>query len=330
MEATHSDNPLKQVAEILTRHGGTCSPEEFHAAVNVTFHEFESEVYDQEHTDMWDSLPREFDLLAADCLKTSPGLPSGLRLLDIGCGTGLATDCLLASALGPLIGTIDLLDSSPSMLKQALKRSQKWGRPVTSFNGLLDVIPAERTYDLIVTCSVLHHVPDLAAFLRQVRAHHNHGGFFLHLQDPNGDYLHDAKLKERTAQASTRPLLPESISRFSPKRILGRLRREISGQQNQDYVSKANAALLKTGIIRTPLSVSEMYAITDIHVDDEGISTRQMRNWLPDYSLVATRSYGFFGQLRSTLKPELQTVEDELSRQNEPNGFHMAAVWHLR
>ncbi len=321
-------NPLQQVAEILTRHGGRCTPEEFHAAVNVTFHEFESAVYDEGHADMWESLPKQFDLLAGDCLEDCPALGSELRLLDIGCGTGLATDCLLHSAMGSRIGKIDLLDSSPSMLKQAMKRSETWGREVTQYNSLIHELPAENQYDVIVTCSVLHHVPDLPKFLSDVRAHQATGGLFLHLQDPNGDYLNDPELKRRMEEASPQPILPESVRRFSPKRIIRRLMREFTGEQEQDCVSKANASLVKSGIITSALTVAELYAITDIHVEDGGgISIERMRAWLPDYKRISGRSYGFFGQLWSTLAPSLQNEEVKLSEMRAPNGFHIGAAW---
>jgi ubiquinone/menaquinone biosynthesis C-methylase UbiE len=114
---------LRIVSEIMLRHGARCTPIEFHAAVNVTFHNFESQAYDQEHADMWGSLPRQFALMIGDCLQQHPDTPKELRVLDIGAGTGLASHCLLGTRIGPRIKTIDTLDSSPAMLKQALRRS---------------------------------------------------------------------------------------------------------------------------------------------------------------------------------------------------------------
>ena len=89
---------LRPILEIMRRHGAQCTAEEFHAAVNVTFHNFESEVYDQEHVDMWESLPQQFDLFADDVLHSVPALPASLLVLDIGCGTRLASHCILQSA----------------------------------------------------------------------------------------------------------------------------------------------------------------------------------------------------------------------------------------
>src|SRR5689334_18584067 len=102
-------DPFAPVVEIMGRHGVRCTAEEFHSAVNITFHKLESEQYDELHHDMWESLPRQVSLLAEDCLRG--GMPESIRMLDIGCGTGLATDSLLKSPLGGRIAEIDLLDT---------------------------------------------------------------------------------------------------------------------------------------------------------------------------------------------------------------------------
>src|SRR5208337_3559431 len=85
---------------IMDRHGVRCSPEDFHQSVNVLFHNFESEIYDREHLDMWESLPRQFELLVGDWLRCNSPAPAEIHLLDIGCGTGLASDCLLKTSIG--------------------------------------------------------------------------------------------------------------------------------------------------------------------------------------------------------------------------------------
>lgn len=312
---------------IMRRCGAQCSDAEFHAAVNVTFHEHESEVYDQEHTDMWSSLPAEFNRLAEDCLRSGE-VPAELCLLDIGCGTGLATDCLLKSPLGSRIRSVDLLDTSPRMLARAIERGRTWRVVPRGFEGLLDSLPSGRTYNLIVTCSVLHHVPDIMDFLGRVSARQPEGGFFLHLQDPNGDALDDLELRQRTSQAAPGKIVPEWAARMSPQRIGARLWRQITGRQGSDYISKTNRALLHQGVIRKPLTVPELFSITDVHVQDgAGISVRQMQLGLPGYQLIGHHSYGFFGMLRSSLPVRLQAEEDRLAVAGAQNGAHIGAAW---
>src|SRR3954447_14591084 len=111
----HSD--FSYLSEMMRKHGVTCTPEEFHAAVNIAFHKYESEHYDEGHRDMWDSLPTQFSLLTGDCLRQI-GLPARMNALDIGCGTGLASDCLLRTELGKRIASINLLDTSAAMLSR--------------------------------------------------------------------------------------------------------------------------------------------------------------------------------------------------------------------
>ncbi|MBV9406071.1 MAG: class I SAM-dependent methyltransferase [Acidobacteriaceae bacterium] len=321
-------NPLAPIEEIMRRHDSTCTVEEFHTVVNVVFHEFEAEIYDVVHRDMWESLPAQVSLLASDCLH-SGAIAGDLRLLDVGCGTGLASDCVLKSPLGPKVASVHLLDMSPTMLRKAQSRAGNWNIPVTSNEGTVETLRAEQQFDLIVTCSVLHHIPDLAAFLRNIRQVQAPDGVFIHLQDPNGDYLKDEELQKRTAELS-KTIFPEWISRLAPKRVLGRVYREITGKQGQDYVSRTNRELLRRGVVQSPLTTKEIFSITDIHVQDgAGISIRRMMEWMPDYELISQRAYAFFGRLASTLPPEWKSREEELSAQRALNGMHISAAWRL-
>jgi SAM-dependent methyltransferase len=320
------DNPLAPLAGIMARHGVQCTPEEFHSAVNVSFHRFESEVYDQLHQDMWLSLPQQSALLADDCLRA--GAPERIRMLDIGSGTGLATDVFLRSALGPRIAEVDLLDTSAVMLARADSRRKQWAVPGDTIEGTVESLVGRKSYHLIITCSVLHHVPDLASFLGAVSRLQDGipGALFVHLQDPNGDFVDDPQRRARAREIS-RGKLPDSIARFTPSRILARLMREINGSQGQDYLSKTNQELLRNGVITKPLNAGDIFAITDIHVRDGGISIDRLKAWLRDYTLVARRTYAFFGALRSTLPARLQDVEDQCIRDGALNGEYVAAAW---
>ena len=322
-------NVYNPVIAVMRRHNCKCSPEEFHAAVNVAFHEFEAEVYDKEHRDMWESVPKQVELLVGDWLAKCPQVPESLNVLDVGCGTGLASDSLLKTRVGAEVRSIDLLDTSKAMLLRAAERAKTWLVPTRQFEGLLDSFPAGQHYDLIVTSSVLHHVPDLHGFFRTVRSLQRPGGVFLHVQDPNGDHLNDPELKRRKAEVASK--LPAWAQRLHPRRILGRLQREISGRQDQDYISKANRALIQQGLIKAPLTVAELFTITDIHVHDgAGLSIRDLRGLMPDYELLAQRSYGFFGQLPYGLHQRFAEREDELISAGALNGVHIGAVWMVR
>jgi ubiquinone/menaquinone biosynthesis C-methylase UbiE len=316
------------VAEICSRHGVQCSAVDFHAAVNVAFHRFESEHYDELHQDMWRSLPRQVHLLAEDCLGA--GAPERIRMLDIGCGTGLATDSLLKTPLGASIENIDLLDTSAEMLSRAQARRQGWNKPGEAIEALVENLVGRKRYNLIITSSVLHHVPDLASFLNAVTAlqQEEPSALFLHLQDPNRDSMDDPQLMQRMASSASARKAPEWFARLNPRRVVGRLLREIKGEQGQDYISKTNQELIRNGFLRSALTTAEIFAITDIHArEGEGISIHQMKALLPGYALLSTRSYGFFGALSSELTPAQQAEEERLIREKALNGFHVEAAW---
>lgn len=320
------NHPFAPILDIMRRYDVSGDPAAFHAAVNVCFHRFESEVYDQIHDEMWQSLPQQVELLVRDSLRG--GAPERIRMLDIGCGTGLAADSILRTEIASRIAQVDLLDTSPAMLARARERRERWGKPGQAIEGTIERLAGGQPYGLIVTCSVLHHVPDLPSFLHAVSGLQSAipGALFLHLQDPNADSQHDPEREKRTA-ALTRHKVPDTIARFAPRRIVGRLRREMKGEQGQDYLSKTNRELIRTGVIRKPLRIDDLFAITDIHVHGGGISIETMKAWLPDYRLAGHRSYGFFGVLRSTLPRRLQAVEDECIQANHRNGEFVAAAW---
>jgi SAM-dependent methyltransferase len=319
------------VGRIMERHGAHCSVEDFYSTLNVTFHEFESEVYDEAHTDMWKSLPAQFALLIDDCLGAHPGMPRDIRLLDIGCGTGLASDCLFGTAIAGRIKSVDLLDISPAMLQRASRRIARHGVPVNPHQGTVDSLPPGNRYEFIVVCSVLHHIPDLPGFLKTLRGWQPDGGVFLHLQDPNADYLHDAGLQERSARVS-KGAPPDWVRRLAPNRIIARLRRELVGPGKQDYLLKTNRALLEKGMISTPLSVEEIFSVTDIqiHSGGGGVSISALKSWLSDYECLSLRSYGFFGELWGSLPAEYRKAEEDLIAQHAPNGSRIGAAWKAR
>ena len=317
----------------MSKYGVTCAPYEFQQTVNLAFHKSESSVYDSIHRDMWASLPQQFDLLVSDYLASGEELGNHLTVLDVGCGTGLASELLLNTKIGGRIAEIDLLDTSPEMLERARGRASAWDVKTTAIcGGIKSIAHGGRRYDLIVTCSVLHHIPDLSDFLKDIRHLQASQGIFMHLQDPNGDYLEDALLHHRTEELKDyeRPLIPKRLRRLAPQNVIRRIRRKFANSPDQDYISRVNRELIESGLTREPMTAHDIWAVTDIHVHDgEGISIKAASGLLRNYRMISARSYAFFGKMVSELPAGFKEREQQLIEARALNGLEIAGLWKL-
>jgi ubiquinone/menaquinone biosynthesis C-methylase UbiE len=322
---------LAPVYSVMGKYGVTCSPEEFHAAVNIRYHNFESRVYDTIHDSMWKSLPQQVQLLFSDYMETGPDPGKNLVLLDVGCGTGLASDLVLRTELGARVSEVDLLDPSPKMLQKASTRAKKWNSKVNLISGNVDVlVQNERKYNIIVVSSVLHHIPNLKEFLIAIRRIQAPSGIFIHMQDPNGDYLKDPELEQRTAalNAHEQERSSEGLRKFIPSHLLRRFKRMIGAMRGEDYIFEVNDQLIAAGIIQKPMTPMDMWTVTDIHVHDgKGISIEGLTQLLSGHRLISRRSYAFFGKLLSELPISFREKEQGLIEKRALNGLEVSALW---
>ena len=307
--------------------------EEFHGKVNVVFHDIESLYYDQIHKEMWESLPQQFArILDSDLLKALEK-KQNLTMLDIGCGTGLASDLMLKNKIGQSIDSICLLDTSPLMLQRAKKRAEKWHREATFECGDLDTI--NQKFDIIITCSVLHHIPDLKHFMEEIEGKLNPNGIFISMHDPLEEAI-SSKIYEDRTQTYTlfyqknrkRNLVQRAYAKAI--RLLKKFNKKI------DYLEEVNQELLSSKVIHTPLNAGEIWSITDIHVEDlpysnkKGVSIKELEQFAPQLELKKLLTYSFFGTLKSNLLPQYQLKEVELLTKNDPNGRNFGSLWTKR
>ncbi len=210
------------------------------------------------------------------------------------------------------------------MLARAQKRLRYFQRPIYVHEGEMDRLDLDEGYDVVLTCSVLHHIPDLENFLRSIRRAVAPGGVFVNAHDPNGDYLGDKELglrKERLAAENAVVKRPGLAGR-----IAGKIRRFL---KETDYIALVNRDLLDQQIISTPLTDSELWTVTDIHVENgAGISLKFISRQLASFDPVFACSYHFFGKMSSELPPTFREEERRLFASGTMSGQDAAAVWH--
>lgn len=123
--------------------------------------------YDARHPEIFNPVEQE---RLRQVIRRAVRLASGggarpVRALDVGCGTGNLTAHLIAAG-----ATVTAADLAGSFLALVAERFGATGKldGVLPLNGT-DLRPAaDGAFDLVATYSVLHHVPDYAALVREM------------------------------------------------------------------------------------------------------------------------------------------------------------------
>jgi SAM-dependent methyltransferase len=324
----------QRVESLIRRKGGSASAREFQRILNVLFHDIEAAHYDHLHGEMWESLPPVFERLATDIEHTQLD-GSDWRLADVGCGTGLATELLLRTTLSTRISALQMVDTSTEMLNRCRERAERWRLPTDYLRGQIDLIP-EASADILIACSVLHHIPELLGFCRQVQRVLKPGGLFIHVHDPRSAAVDSEIVKGRAAQlAEIRKRKQSRISRL-PGRILHALAVRAKSLLRRGYLDDVNRRLIDADLIKKPLTSPEIWSITDLRVGDlpysatDGISRDELAVALADFECISIRTYGFFGVLASNLPTTLAAEERRLFAECSGDGVFLAGAWLRR
>lgn len=132
--------------------------------------------YDARHPEIFNDVEQaRLAAVLAHAVQLAAGPAGTTRALDVGCGTGNLTRHLLA--LGARVTAADL---SPGVLAEVARRFGDGGRlEIQQLNGS-DLRPlADDSFDLVVSYSVLHHVPDYGALVREMARVARPGGIVL-------------------------------------------------------------------------------------------------------------------------------------------------------
>jgi len=90
----------------------------------------------------------------------APDALSGLRLLDVGCGAGLASEAFARRG-----AMVTGLDAAGAALDAARAHAEAEGLTIDYREGLPEDLPEGETFDAVISLEVIEHVADRAAFL---------------------------------------------------------------------------------------------------------------------------------------------------------------------
>ncbi|MFA6099430.1 MAG: class I SAM-dependent methyltransferase [Patescibacteria group bacterium] len=260
---------------------------------NLVYHRYEAELYDEGHPEIFASEERRW----ADFFDGwDKARPAPAVILDIGAGTGFIYGSMEKHLReGDRFIASDL---SPEMLELCRKRAQK--------SGFLQILvsPADKlalqdnSVDLITVNSVLHHLPDPSAFLREASRLLKPGGILAIMHEPN--------------LAFAKSWFMRNVARLA-SRLAMRTDRSIGGQSKKDYshiYHAVNQELLERRLIGQPLDARQIQSMVDIHSPTAGGSYEEigfsldffqdhgLRNW----QVESFKTYNFLGKLDPTVR----------------------------
>jgi len=126
--------------------------------LNKLFHKFDAKDYDRQHPEIHQQLPpiwQEMIGQAIDVAETSVW-----RILDFGCGTGFEAEQLIRNMPEGSIAELTCYDPSPEMLACCQTRIAPLFPRAVFTSDLNSTSSGERHYNLLVTNSLIHHLPD--------------------------------------------------------------------------------------------------------------------------------------------------------------------------
>jgi len=315
--------PADFIARLLAPYGPTRPIPELVVEVNRLFHATEATLYDGSHPEIHDQLPQVWrDLLA------QVEVPAGARwsTLDFGAGTGFAT-AQTVTLLPP--GTVTrtvCVDLSPEMLAHCRARVS----PLMPQAEFREDLPTDGAFNLLLTNSVLHHLPDVDAQLARIEPLLAPNAWWVLGHEPSSRFYRNAELRAHF-DAYMRQHRWQRFLR--PGLYLEHLRNLFAGDPRR----AAARASVAAGLFQRepdPDTIDRLVDFGVAHSLEEveagrGLDVRELeRRFAGRWKLVAVRSYSFMGSLfEGRLPSAWQTRCSELARRFPEDGANFCAVW---
>ncbi|MCK6556206.1 class I SAM-dependent methyltransferase [Candidatus Binatia bacterium] len=264
--------------------------------LNRVYYDLEAERYDEAHPEVIEGdaewwRARGAALLRDLASRSTPG--RGLRILDVGCGTGFVMD-LLAGHLGPrdlIVG----VDQSPGMLRRAGAKlaAPQLGRCVFVRGDAAKLHFRDGSFDMLAANSLLHHCFDYRAVIRELDRVLKPGGYLVLAHEPNRDFFRS-------------PLIRIAASAW---KVMG-----FGMRVPRDTCAEINSRLRGFRPVATDLSPADILRLVEFHspveqgpirIDrDKGFSLPHLlAENLADYTVVECRQYSTF-----YIRPQIDTA----------------------
>lgn len=292
--------------------------------VNKIYHAHEAQGYDRLHPEIFTVLPETWQEMLSRLPKRD-----GWRILDFGCGTGFEASQAL-SGLGDRIERLTCYDLSPEMLALCEKRLETI--PQVSFTCNADEIAVHAPYDILLTNSLLHHLPDVNLTIKRLLPSLAADAFWLAGHEPSARFYRNPEccaLLNQYVRRRRWAQLAKPVSYFRKlKQLMG---------IGPDSLRRAGIDAYRQGLFKKIPSRFAVGRLVDFHVPHSreevtagrGFDFRRLEEkWGNSWSLEWTRTYSFMGPFKEmVLSNYWQQKARQLAHCFPNDGANFCSVW---
>lgn len=295
--------------------------------VNRIYHALEAQDYDRLHPEIFSVLPETWQEMLSKLPKRN-----SWRILDFGCGTGFEAN-QVASVLEDRIGRLTCYDLSPEML--AICKERLGSNPQVLFTSNAAEIAVHAPYDILLTNSLLHHLPDVNLTIQTLLPSLTTDAFWLAGHEPSARFYqnpHCCVVLNQYMRRQRWARLAEPVS------YLRKLKQLIGIET--DPLRMTGVAAYRQGLFMKTPSRFAIDRLVDFHVPHSveeasagrGFNFRQLEAmWRNEWSLEWTRTYSFMGHVKeSSLSGRWQQKARELAECFPDDGANFCCVWKRR
>ena len=299
--------------------------------VNELFHDSEGKAYQQKHADIFTGETMRWKKAAEAVLKN---YQSPFAIMDIGTGTGFVPLTIAGFlSAGETFICSDISQNMLDVAKQNIAAHElKCSFEYLKLNGRDLSHPSEKIA-VVTMNSVVHHIPDLTIFFKQVDQLLEPGGRIMIGHEPNKAFYRNPFLFNLSrlllALSSARQFMIAVARITRINKLFGR-----SKPINDASVNEINRVLKQEQLISDALSKDEINKLIDYHSPtagakpdlNKGIDIRELTDrYLPGYQLEHLETYNFLGKMteRNALTKRLNRF---LSVRFKQKGAHFFAI----
>lgn len=304
--------------------------EELVQRLNQFYHACEARDYDRNHPEIHVQLEPYWNEMIGCGLPAAAG--RAWRVLDFGCGTGFEAVQLLRVVGRDNIAEFVCHDPSPEMLDHCRARIGPHVPHARFTSSAEELAPTQECFDVLLTNSLLHHLPDPLGTIRALSPLLAEDAVWLAGHEPSNRFFRNPECHG----AYARYLEYRKVWKyFSPSSYVTAAKRALGCQSNPAKV--AAAAALREGLFKQMPPQRLVQQLVDFHVPrsaDEaeagkGFDFHNLRkDFEVEWDLVWTKSYSFMGTFPEYRLSARWVKECRALQERFPDdGANFCAVW---